>query len=67
MVIKKLLINFVFTFFIALAATALVTFLWNLFKYGNGFINWQAAISIAIAISAIVTWVKRRISLFKSQ
>jgi len=67
MTIKKTLLDFVFTFFIALAVTALGTFLWSFIKYGSGQVNWQATLSIAIALSAIFTWVKRRISLYKNQ
>jgi hypothetical protein len=67
MSIKKLFLDFAITFLIALATSALVTFLWNLIGHEKSSVNWQAAFSIAITVSAIITWVKRRISLYRSR
>ncbi len=58
--IKKLVVEFVTVFAIALATTAIVTFLWNIIGHGESTIDWETSFRFAIIFGIILTWVKSR-------
>lgn len=56
--IKKLVLEFVTVFAVALAAVALVTFLWNLIGHGESTIDWETSFRFALLFGIILTWTK---------
>ena len=58
--IKKLVVEFVTVFTIALATTAIVTYLWNLIGHGASAVDWETSFRFAIVFGIILTWVKSR-------
>lgn len=58
--IKKLIVEFVTVFTVALVTVALVTFLWNLIGHGERVVDWETSFRIAIIFGIILTWVKSR-------
>ena len=58
--IKKLVVEFVTVFVVALATTAIVTFLWNIIGHGASAIDWESSFRFAIIFGIILTWVKWR-------
>jgi H+/Cl- antiporter ClcA len=60
MKIKRLVIEFVSVFAIALVTVALVTFLWNLIGNGESTVDWETSFSFAIMFGIILTWTKSR-------
>ena len=58
--IKKLVVEFVTVFAVALVTVALVTFLWNLIGHGASIIDWETSFRFAIIFGIILTWVKSR-------
>ena len=58
--IKKLVVEFVTVFAVALVTAALVTFLWNLIGHGESTIDWETSFRFAIIFGIILTWVKSR-------
>jgi hypothetical protein len=58
--IKKLAVEFVTVFAVALVTTAIVTFLWNLIGHGASIIDWETSFRFAIIFGIILTWVKSR-------
>jgi len=58
--IKKLVIEFVTVFAIALVTTAIVTFLWNIIGYGASTIDWETSFRFALIFGIILTWIKSR-------
>jgi hypothetical protein len=57
---KKLVVEFVTVFAVALMTVALVTFLWNLIGHGESTIDWETSFRFAIIFGIILTWVKSR-------
>ena len=60
MSIKKLVIEFITVFAIALVTVVLVTFLWNLIGHGVSTIDWETSFRFAIMFGIILTWAKSR-------
>ncbi len=58
--IKKLAIEFVTVFAVALVTVAMVTFLWNFIGHGASSIDWETSFRFAIIFGIILTWVKSR-------
>jgi len=58
--IKKLVVEFVTVFAVALVTTAIVTFLWNLIGHGESTIDWETSFRFAIIFGIILTWAKSR-------
>ena len=58
--IKRLVVEFVTIFAVALVATAVVTFLWNLIGHGESIIDWETSFRFAIIFGIILTWAKSR-------
>jgi hypothetical protein len=58
--IKKLVVEFVTVFAIALVTTAIVTFLWNLIGRGASAADWETSFRFAIIFGIILTWAKSR-------
>jgi hypothetical protein len=58
--IKKLAIEFVTVFAVALVTVAMVTFLWNFIGHGESTIDWETSFRFAIIFGFILTWVKSR-------
>lgn len=58
--IKKLIVEFVTVFAVALVTTAIVTFLWNIIGHGESSIDWETSFRFAIIFGIILTWVKSR-------
>ena len=58
--IKKLVVEFVTVFAVALVVTAIVTFLWNIIGHGASTIDWETSFRFAIIFGIILTWVKSR-------
>lgn len=49
MKIKKFLINFVIAFTVTFVVNAIVIYLWNLIRYGEGAFDWGLSFTLAIA------------------
>jgi hypothetical protein len=60
MKIKKLIVEFVTVFAVALVTTAIVTFLWNIIGHGASAVNWETSFRFAIILAITLTWVKSR-------
>ena len=58
--IKKLAIEFVTIFAVALVVTAVVTFLWNFIGHGEITADWEISFRFAILFGILLTWVKSR-------
>ena len=58
--IKKLGVEFVTVFAVALVTSAIVTFLWNIIGHGESTIDWETSFRLAIIFGIILTWVKPR-------
>lgn len=58
--IKTIVTNFVIVFALILVVSAIVTFLWNLIRYGETAVEWETAFRFAIIFGIILTWIKAR-------
>jgi hypothetical protein len=58
--IRKLAVEFVTVFAVALVTVALMTFLWNLIGHGASIVDWETSFRFAIIFGIILTWVKAR-------
>jgi hypothetical protein len=58
--IKKLVVEFVTVFSVALVITAIVTFLWNIIGHGASTIDWETSFRFAVIFGVILTWAKSR-------
>ncbi len=58
--VKRLSVEFVTVFAVALVTTAMVTLLWNIVGHGAGVIDWETALCFALIFGVILTWVKSR-------
>jgi hypothetical protein len=58
--IKKLVVDFVTVFVVALVISAIVTFLWNIIGHGASTIDWETSFRFAIIFGIILTWEKSR-------
>ncbi len=58
--IKRLVVEFVTVFAVALVTTAIVTLLWNIVGHGETTIDWETAFRSAIVLGIVLTWVKSR-------
>jgi hypothetical protein len=58
--IKKLAIEFVTVFAVALVTVAIVTFLWNFIGHGESSVDWETSFRFAIMFGIILTWAKSR-------
>ena len=56
--IKKLVVEFVTVFAVALVISAIVTFLWNIIGYGERAVDWETSFRFAIIFGTLLTWVK---------
>lgn len=50
MEIKKFLIDFVILFCITLVINAIVIYLWNLIRHGEGAFDWELSFALSVAI-----------------
>jgi hypothetical protein len=60
MKIKKLAVEFVTVFAVALVTTAIVTSLWNIIGHTANTIDWETSARFAIIFGIILTWAKSR-------
>lgn len=58
--IKKLAIEFVTVFAVALVTVGLVTFLWNFIGHGESSVDWEISFSFAITFGIILIWARSR-------
>lgn len=58
--IKRLLVEFVAVFAVALVTVALVTFLWNLIGHGAITVDWETSFRFAIMFGILLTWMETR-------
>lgn len=58
--IKRLAVEFVTMFAMALVTTAIVTLLWNVIGHGASAIDWGTSFRSAILFGIILTWVDSR-------
>lgn len=58
--IKRLLIDFVTVFAVALVVSAIVTLLWNLIVHGASTIDWETSFRFSIILGIILTWMETR-------
>ena len=58
--IKRLAVEFVTVFAVALVTTALVTFLWNVIGHGESAIDWETSFRFAIVFGIVLAWAKSR-------
>ena len=58
--IRKLAVEFVTVFAVALVTVALVTFLWNLIGHGASAVDWETSFRFAIIFGIILTWNRSR-------
>jgi hypothetical protein len=58
--IKKLVVEFVTVFAVALVTSAIVTFLWDIIGHGASAVDWEIPFRFAIIFGIILTWVKSR-------
>ena len=58
--IRKLVVEFVTVFAVALVTTAIVTFLWNIIGRGESTVDWETSFRFATIFGIILTWVKSR-------
>ena len=63
--ITKLVVEFITVFVVALATTAIVTFLWNLIGHGASTVDWETSFRFAVVFGIILTWAKSRETLEK--
>ncbi len=60
MSIKRLLVEFVTVFAVALVTVVLVTFLWNLSGHGASAVDWETSFRFAIMFGIILTRMETR-------
>jgi uncharacterized membrane protein len=53
MKIKEILIHFVVAFVVAFVVNAIVVYLWNLIRYGEGVFNWGLAFYFGIVCGVV--------------
>lgn len=58
--IKKRFVEFVTVFAVALVATIIVTYLWNIIGHGASAVDWETSFRFAIIFGIILTWAKSR-------
>jgi hypothetical protein len=58
--IKRLAVEFVTVFAVALVTTAIVTLLWNAIGHGESAIDWETSFRFAIIFGIVLTWAKSR-------
>lgn len=58
--IKKLAIEFVTVFAVALVTVGLATFLWNFIGHGESSVDWEISFSFAITFGIILIWARLR-------
>jgi hypothetical protein len=58
--IKKLAVEFVTVFAVALVTIVVVTFLWNVIGHGESTVDWETSFRFAILFGIILTWAKSR-------
>ena len=56
--IKKLVVEFVTVFAVALVTSTIVTFLWDIIGHGASAVDWETSFRFAIIFGIILTWVK---------
>jgi hypothetical protein len=57
---KKLAVEFITVFAVALVITVIVTYLWNIIGHGESTMDWETSIRFAIIFGITLTWVKSR-------
>jgi hypothetical protein len=60
MKIKKLAVEFVTVFAVALVAAAMATFLWSFIRHGENSVDWETSFNFAILFGIVLTWTKVR-------
>jgi hypothetical protein len=57
---KRLAVEFVTVFAVALVTTAIVTFVWNIIGHGESAIDWETSFRFALIFGIVLTWAKSR-------
>ena len=60
MKIKRILINFVIVFAVALVVNVIVVYLWNLIAHGQGAFEWATPFRFAIILGIILPILTRK-------
>jgi len=60
MKLKRLAVEFLTVFAVALVTTAVVTLLWNIIGHGAYSVDWETAFRLALVFGIIMTWIKSR-------
>jgi hypothetical protein len=58
--IKRLLVDFVTVFAVAVIVTGIVTLLWNLIFHGASTLDWETSFRFAIVFGIIFSWIETR-------
>ena len=58
--IKRLVVEFITVFAVALVTAGIVTLLWNIIVHAEGIIEWETSFLFAILFGIIQTWLKSR-------
>jgi hypothetical protein len=58
---KELFVRFISTFAVTFLVVLVVTFLWNLIRYGTGMIDWKISLRLAFILAvALPLWAALR-------
>jgi hypothetical protein len=60
MKLKKIVIDFITTFFVVLVAAVVVSFLYSLLVHGSGAVDWENSIRLGIIFGIVLTWMNPR-------
>ncbi|MEW6512327.1 MAG: hypothetical protein AB1428_15365 [Bacteroidota bacterium] len=57
---KKFATDFVLTFVIVLVVSIIATYLYGLIAHGQGYVEWETAIRLAIILGIVLPWLHPR-------
>ena len=58
--ISRAIVDFLLTFVLAFAVTAIVSVLWNLIAHGEGTVDWATAFRFGIVLGILLPWMNAR-------
>ena len=58
--IGRAIVEFLFTFVLAFAVTAIVSVLWNVIAHGEGTIDWDTSFRFGIVLGILLPWMNAR-------
>lgn len=58
--IRRLAVDFVTMFAVALVTGAVVTFLWNFTGHQEGTVDWETTFTFAVMFGIVLTWAQSR-------